>query len=213
MDLEGIDYIDISPEIHPGTGVYPGDVPFQRDVSFDVSQGDHMTLSSIKTTLHIGAHTDAPNHYSKSDEGISVRPLSYYMGPCQVIDMSRVASPGGLIVSQDLLNVSIETSRVLFKTQSFNHNSWNNDFCGLSEGLVKELANQGVRLVGIDTPSLDPVDSKDLKAHTVIAENNMGILEGIDLTLVDEGKYQLLALPLKIKDADASPVRAVLLPY
>jgi len=212
MDLEGIHYIDITPEIHPGIGVYPGDVPFQREVSYSTDKGDHMTLSSVKTTLHLGAHTDAPNHYMKGGEGISERPLDYYMGPCQVIDVSSVASPSGLIVSQDLNRIEIETTRILFKTMSFNHNSWNNDFCALSEGLIKELVKQGVKLVGIDTPSIDLVDSKDLKAHSVVAENNMGILEGIDLTFADEGRYQLVSLPLKIKDADASPVRAILLP-
>ena len=212
MDLEGIHYIDITPEIHPGIGVFPGDVPFHREVSYDVENGDHMTLSHIKTTLHLGAHTDAPNHYMKGGEGISERPLDYYMGPCQVIDVSSIASPGGLIVSQDLNRIKIETTRVLFKTMSFNHNSWNNDFCALSEGLVKELVNQGVKLVGIDTPSIDLVDSKELKAHSVVAENNMGILEGVDLSYADEGRYQLISLPLKIKGADASPVRAVLLP-
>ena len=212
MDLEGIQHIDITPEIHQGIGVYPGDVPFQRELSYSTDNGDHMTLSSIKTTLHLGAHTDAPNHYVKGGEGISERPLDYYIGPCQVIDVSSVASPSGLIVSQDLNRIEIETTRILFKTMSFNHNSWNNDFCALSEGLIKELVKQGVKLVGIDTPSIDLIDSKDLKAHNVVAKNNMGILEGIDLTYADEGRYQLVALPLKIKDADASPVRAILLP-
>ena len=212
MDLEGVNYIDITPEIHTGMGVFPGDVPFQRKISHNVQTGDHMTLSHIKTTLHLGAHTDAPNHYMKGGEGISERPLDYYMGPCQVIDLSGVASCGGLVVSQDINRVKIETTRILFKTMSFNHNHWNDDFCALSEGLLKELVKQGVKLVGIDTPSIDLVNSKDLKAHSVVAENNMAILEGIDLTCVDEGRYQLVSLPLKIKDADASPVRAILLP-
>jgi len=212
MDLEGVTYIDITPEISTDLDVFPGDTPFKRNVSFDMEKGDHLTLSSIESTLHLGAHTDAPNHYQKGGEGISVRSLDYYMGPCQVIDVSNIATFGGKIVSQDIKDIQINTSRVLFKTSSFQHNNWNNDFCALSEGLIKELAKQGVKLIGIDTPSIDLMESKDLKAHAAVSENNMAVLEGIDLNHVSEGEYQLISLPLKIKDADASPVRAILIP-
>lgn len=213
MDLEGIHYIDISPEISSSLSVFPGDRKFQRDVSYDMMKGDHMTLSSIETTLHIGAHTDGPCHYQKGGEGIGERSLDYYMGPCQVIDLSRVVVKGGKVVSEDFNNFSIETSRILIKTDSHNHNAWDSNFVSLSTSLIKYLIKSGVKLVGIDTPSIDAADAKDLECHALIAENNMAILEGIDLSYVDQGKYQLLALPLKIKNGDASPVRAVLLPH
>lgn len=213
FDLEGVNYIDISPEISPSSAVYPGDVKFSRNVSHDVESGDHMTLSSMETTLHIGAHTDGPCHYQKSGEGIGVRSLDYYMGPCQVIDLSRVVIRGGKVVSEDFTKFSIETSRVLIKTDSFDHNRWSDDFVSISNPALKYLAQNGVKLVGIDTPSIDAADSKDLEGHHTIAENNMAILEGIDLSQVQEGKYQLIALPLKIKNGDASPVRAVLIPH
>jgi arylformamidase len=213
MDLEGVQYIDISPEISSSLSVYPGDKKFQRDVSYDMMKGDHMTLSSIETTLHIGAHTDGPCHYQKGGEGIGQRSLDYYMGPCQVIDLSNVVVKGSKVVSEDFKGFQIETSRILIKTDSHNHNAWDPNFVSLSKSLIKYLIKSGVKLIGIDTPSIDAADSKDLECHTLIAENNMAILEGIDLAYVDQGKYQLIALPLKIKNGDASPVRAVLLPY
>jgi len=213
FDLEGVNYIDISPEINSSIAVYPGDVEFKRDVSFDTHQGNHMTLSSIESTLHLGAHTDAPIHYSKSDEGIDKRSLDYYIGPCQVIDVSQKVGPGGMIVADDIYNFQIETSRILFKTDSFNHHSWSDNFVYFSPLLIKALVDKGVKLVGIDTPSVDKSDSKTLDAHQAIYNNNMSILEGIDLRDVKEGKYQLIALPLKIKDGDASPVRAILIPH
>ena len=80
----------------------------------------------------------------------------------------------------------------------------------LSPALVEELARQGVVLIGIDTPSVDPATSKELPSHQAIYRHDIAILEGVVLTSVNEGDYELIALPLKIKGADASPVRAIL---
>jgi arylformamidase len=101
---------------------------------------------------------------------------------------------------------------VLFKTRSFpNPDRWTSDFASLSPELIEKLAGQGVRLVGIDTPSIDPAEDKALESHQAVLRNDMAILEGIVLDDVAEGEYQLVALPLRIAGADASPVRAVLL--
>ena len=109
-------------------------------------------------------------------------------------------------------NIEIKATRILFKTNSFNDpNTWHNHFNALSVELVKYLAEKDVKLIGIDSPSVDLADDKELQAHHEIAKNDMAILEGIILTDVEDGLYDLIALPLKIKDADASPVRAVLL--
>lgn len=213
MDLEGVNYIDISPEISSALSVFPGDVKFRRNIAYDMVKGDHMTLSSIESTLHIGAHADGPCHYQKGGEGIGERSLDYYMGSCQVIDVSRLVRRGGTVLADDFKKFNIETSRILIKTDSCRHDTWSSDFVSLSTGLMKYLVKSGVKLVGIDTPSIDAVDSRDLDCHQLVAENNMAILEGLDLAYVDEGKYQLIALPLKIKNGDASPVRAVLLPH
>ncbi len=204
-------YYDISPLIEGKTPVFPGDKEFERVVSMDFAKGDHLGLSSISTTVHIGAHTDAPNHYHKDGEAIHQRDLSYYMGPCQVVDVRSVGARR--ITPEDIKGVTIQAPRVLFKSHSFVHDKpFQTAFTSLSSELIDALAKDGVRLVGIDTPSVDPSDSKDLPSHAALYRNDLAVLEGIDLNEVPAGLYTLLALPLKLRDADASPVRAVLLP-
>lgn len=201
--------IDISPLISSEIAVWPGDVPFSRKILLNTDEGHHLTLSSIETSVHLGAHTDGPNHYINGGQDISQRSLSYYFGPAQVITCSTKRSER--IHWQDLATHKIEAPRVLLKTNSFpNPNHFNEDFCSLSEELVDKLAERHAVLVGIDTPSVDPFNSKQLEAHHRIAKHNMAVLEGIILSHVQDGNYQLVALPLKIAGADASPVRAVL---
>ena len=199
--------IDISPEISEEIAVWPGDTPYQREILMDVSCGDSFGLSRITSTLHLGAHTDAPNHYG-TGEGISQRSLNYYFGPCQVVSVS--ISRGKSVIPSQL--PEIRAPRVLFKTGSFpNPKNWNNDFCSLCPDLIDFLARKNVLLVGIDTPSIDPFESKTLETHRRVKEHNMAVLEGVVLDKVKEGIYTLSALPLKLKEADASPVRAVLI--
>ena len=203
--------IDISPTLSKEIATWPGDTAFERQVTMDTDQGDHLGLSKLTTTLHVGAHTDAPNHYVAGGKGIDQRSLHYYYGPAQVLSVQT--KKGQRVQLQDLPTQEILAPRVLLKTGSFpDPNAWNNDFCSLSEELVTWLADKHVLLVGIDTPSIDPFESKALEAHHKVAQYNMAILEGIVLDGVEDGLYQLCALPLKIKDGDASPVRAVLIP-
>ena len=200
--------IDISPVISEKLAVFPGDVEFERSITMNFDKGHHLGLSSIKGTVHLGAHTDAPNHYHKDGSGIEKRDLNLYYGQCQVI---KVSLPRGeRIMPSHIKNISAQ--RVLFKTGSFpDPNNWNEDFNSLSPELIEHLADNGVRLVGIDTPSVDPATDKSLSSHLKIYEKDMAILEGIVLEHVTEGNYKLIALPLPIKDCDASPVRAVLI--
>lgn len=203
--------IDISPLITPQIPVFPGDTPFKRDILMDYPKGDHMALSSISTTVHLGSHTDAPYHYHEQGRTIEQQELTRYLGPAQVIDATHIAD--GAIQLSDLPSPTITCDKVLFKTNSFPHEGpWQNEFASLSPGLIVWLAEQGVKTVGIDTPSVDPATSKDLPGHHTIFEQDMTILEGLDLRQVDCSlSYQLIALPLKIAGGDASPVRAVLL--
>ena len=200
---------DISPEISEEIAVWPGDTAYQREILMDRDQGDSLGLSKITTTLHLGSHTDAPNHYGVRAPGISQRSLNYYLGSCQVLSASTTR--GQSVEIKDLSSQQIKAPRVLFKTNSFpDPKNWNKDFCSLSPELIQFLAEKNVLLVGIDTPSIDPFESKELKAHQKVHEFNMAILEGIVLEEIPDGLYTLIALPLKLKGADASPVRAVL---
>lgn len=204
------DYYDISPLISQRTDVFPGDKSFKRNIELSFADNNHIELSSIQTTLHIGAHADAPNHYHSEGEAIHERPLFYYYGKAQVIHLS--IEPGELITKNHLGKTPITAPRVLFFTNSFpDPENWNSNFCAFSAGFIDELAQYSVRLIGIDTPSIDPENSKTLDAHKAVYKNNMAILEGLVLTEVPEGIYHLVALPLKLENCDASPVRAILI--
>jgi arylformamidase len=207
--LDGRIYYDISPEISPSLAVFPGDTPFERKISVNFEGGANYLASSIHGTVHLGAHVDAPNHYSQKGSGIHLSSLDPYLGECQVITVNLPR--GERIMSSDL-KFPVESKRVLFRTRSFpDPNQWNGDFNSLSSELVTKLARDGVSLVGIDTPSIDLTDDQVLESHRAVEENRMSILEGIVLDHVPDGVYTLIALPLRIRDADASPVRAILI--
>jgi arylformamidase len=198
---------DISPLLSSRLHVWPGDTPLSRETQLDLARGDALTLSTLHATVHLGAHADAPSHYGLGAAAIHERPLDLYLGVCQVIEI-RV--PRGTIITPTLLD-RITAPRVLFATHTFlNPEQFNEDFAALSPELVTALHHQGVRLVGIDTPSVDPFSSTELPAHKKFLEYDMAILEGLVLDNVTAGNYELIALPLKLDGFDASPVRAAL---
>lgn len=202
------DLIDISPLISPRIGVWPGDTPFSQSYLCRIEEGSNIDLSAVTTTMHLGAHADAPSHYAKHGVGIDERPLSLYYGLCQVI---HVQVSRGMRIMPDDVCAEIVAPRVLFRTGSFpDPDHFTTDFCSLSPELVHFLADKGVVLVGIDTPSVDPCTSKELESHQAIAMRDLAILEGIVLQNVQAGVYRLMAFPLRIEGADATPVRAVL---
>ncbi len=195
---------DISPPITPLLKVFPGDTPPSREVLLDMSRGDPLTLSTWKSTVHVGAHADAPSHYGLDGRTIDQQPLELYCGPCRVIHVE------GRLVTQEMVP-DVDTERLLIATGSYpDPTHWNDDFAALSPELVDHLADHGVRLVGVDTPSVDPADSKDLPAHHRFLANDIAIIEGLVLADVPAGIYELIALPLNLAGFDASPVRAIL---
>jgi arylformamidase len=178
-------------------------------MNLDMHAGANLTLSDIRTTLHVGAHTDAPNHYVADGADIASVDLDVFVGRCNVIEVA--VNRGERIMPSHIDGKRIDAPRVLFRTNTFpDPRSWNDDFAGLSPELIEALHARGVVLVGIDTPSVDPFQSKALEAHNALARCGMANLEGVVLTNAGEGDYELIALPLRIKGGDASPVRAVL---
>jgi arylformamidase len=198
---------DISPPLSPRLAVWPGDTPPAREVLLDMRRGDDITLSTLRTTVHLGAHADAPSHYGTDAPTIDARDLDYYLGPCQVI---RVVGRG-TCVTPDAIRSPITVPRILLDTGTHpDPELFSEDFAALAPELVTWLYQNGVRLVGIDTPSVDPFSSKNLPAHKMFLKHDMAILEGLVLKDVPEGVYELIALPLRLVGFDASPVRAVL---
>jgi len=201
---------DITPLISSRLRVWPGDTPLSREVLLDKKRGANVTLSSIHSPVHLGAHADAPSHYGVGPPSIEKRSLDFYIGPCQVI---RLAVPQATPIRPDLLVTPIQSERLLFATGTFpDPEKFNEDFAAFSPELIDHLHRRNVRLVGIDTPSVDLFHSKDLPAHLACLRHDIAILEGIRLEGVPEGLYELIALPLRLEGFDASPVRAVLRP-
>ena len=199
---------DISPPIDPALKVWPGDTPPSREVLLDMKKGANLTLSSLHATVHLGAHADAPSHYGADAPAIDRRSLDLYLGPCQVM---RVAVGRAERILPAALTGPPLAARILFATGTFpDPTEFNEDFAALSPVLVDHLRAAGVRLVGLDTPSVDPFASKDLPAHKACLRHDMGILEGVVLDGVPEGLYELIALPLRLVGYDGSPVRAIL---
>lgn len=199
---------DITPPITPKLAVWPGDTTLSREVLCDMARGDNITLSTLRATVHLGAHADGPNHYGKDAPAINERSLDYYLGPCQVI---RVDVARATRIIPSMVRAELTAPRVLFATGTYpDPQNWNGDFAALSVELIDFLHERGVITVGIDTPSVDLFESKDLPAHKAILRHNMSILEGLVLKDVPEGMYELIALPLPLVGFDASPVRAVL---
>jgi arylformamidase len=219
---------DITPPITPKLAVWPGDTPASREVLCDIARDDNITLSTLRATVHLGAHADGPNHYGKDAPAIDERSLDYYLGPCQVIrvdvaratrialemlpdEIRQLPAVGGSDLTSRAERPIHLPSRVLFATGTYpDPQNWNADFAALSVELIDLLHDRGVITVGIDTPSVDLFESKDLPAHKAILRHNMAILEGLVLKDVPEGMYELIALPLPLAGFDASPVRAIL---
>lgn len=185
---------------------------FSHEVAMSFAQGHHLELSSIRTSTHIGAHADAPRHYEGGAATIEERSLDFYIGPCQVIT-PRAKLFNHRLVPDDIKRVEIKAPRVLFSTGTFpDPEQWRDDFCALSPELIDYLVSKKVKLVGIDTPSVDLANDKEMLSHKKIAEHDLAILEGLVLLGVPDGVYQLIALPLRLVGVESSPVRAILLP-
>ena len=199
---------DITPAVTASLAVWPGDTPPTREVLADLKRGDTITLSTLHATVHLGAHADAPSHYGADAAAIDARSLDPYLGPCRVV---RIAAARGTRIPPSAIPGDFRGERVLIATGTYpDPTSFNEDFAALEPATVDLLHDRGARLVGIDTPSVDLFASKDLAAHRRFLAHDMAILEGIVLSGVPEGEYELIALPLKLTGFDASPVRAIL---
>jgi arylformamidase len=199
---------DISPSVAPGFPVFPGDTAFATRWTWVLGPGCPVNVSEVTLSPHTGAHTDAPLHYDVAGASIGEVALDAYLGPCRVlhaIGVRPLVEPAHLMHRLDGA-----PSRVLIRTYRSAPSTWDSQFTAIAPATLEVLHDRGVRLIGIDTPSLDPEQSKSLDSHQVVRRHRMAILEGIVLDQVDEGDYELIALPLRWQGLDASPVRAIL---
>ncbi|MDM0036327.1 arylformamidase [Variovorax sp. J22P271] len=200
---------DISPPVHEGAPVFPGDTPYRQRWAATISPGCPVNVSEISLSPHVGAHADAPLHYDPAGAPIGELDLAPFLGPCRVI---HAIERGPLIEWAHIAHaVDALPPRVLVRTyRRAPVERWDGALAAYAPATIERLAALGVTLVGIDTASIDPADSKTLDSHQVIRRLGLRVLENLVLDEVPEGDYELIALPLKLVSADASPVRAVL---
>jgi arylformamidase len=199
---------DISPSISSESPAFPGDTTYQQRWAAQIGPGCPVNLCAITLSPHLGAHADAPLHYGRDAAAIGAVDLDPFLGRCRVIHAigaGRLVEPGHLEHRQSDL-----PPRVLVRTCEKAPREWVPDFTAFAPDTIAWLSAKGVRLVGIDSASVDPADSKTLDSHQQLLARDMRVLENLVLDEVPEGDYELIALPLKLTTACASPVRAVL---
>ena len=201
--------IDISQPLSPGMAGFPGDSAYEENWTFRLGPSCPVNVSRVAFSVHCGTHADAPLHYDRSGAAVAAMRLEPFLGPCRVID----ARGDGPLCTPDNIAQSLAGAppRILLRlADHWDPKVWPSGFRALAEETIDLLATNNVMLVGIDTPSIDPETSKSLGAHHAARRADMRILENLVLKNVEPGDYELIALPLKFENLDASPVRAVL---
>ena len=202
---------DISPPVDEQAAVFPGDTPYSQRLHFSLTPDCPVNVNSITLSPHTGAHADAPMHYANGASSAGELDLEPFLGCCRVIDCTAC---GPLVLPQHIAH-ALENlpQRVLLRTNRVASQSWQS-FSALAPETLALLATKNVAnpllLIGIDTPSVDPGNSQTLPCHHELLARNLRVLENLVLDDVPEGDYELIALPLKLMRADASPVRAIL---
>lgn len=198
---------DISPSVDENAAVFPGDTAYSQTLHFSLAPGCPVNVNSITLSPHTGAHADAPLHYANGAASAGELDLAPYLGPCRVIhclDCGPLVLPEHVAHALDGL-----PPRVLLRTSRSASQAWD-AFTAIAPETLALLAGKNICLIGIDTPSVDPSTSQDLPSHHQLLAHGLRVLENLVLDEVAEGDYELIALPLKLTRADASPVRAVL---
>ncbi len=200
---------DISPPVHASAPVFPGDTAYTQTWVATIGPGCPVNVSAITLSPHVGAHADAPLHYDANGAAIGEVSLDAFLGPCRVI---HAIGCGPLVKPEHIAHALQDLpQRVLLRVYEHQpQDAFDNDLPAFAPETVEQLADLGVLLIGIDSASIDPANSKTLDSHQTIRRRGLRVLENLLLDDVPEGDYELIALPLKLTTADASPVRAIL---
>jgi len=200
---------DISIPLSAGIPEWPGDTPFTCGWAGTIANGSSVNVSTITSSPHVGTHADAPLHVRDGWPGSHELPLEAFYGPAIVIDISDESGELSFEVIEPLISAGIE--RLLLKTgRTIAAGSFPDDWPAVSESCARSLLGRGLRLLGVDAPSVDARESKSLPVHKMLFSDNACILENLDLRRTPPGVYELMAFPLKVMSLDAAPVRAIL---
>lgn len=206
----GMTIYDVSRPISPETAVWPGDRPFERTWTERIREGATVNLSAITLSPHTGTHADAPYHVDDAGRPTDALPLEAYLGPATVVELRGVdALTEDHLADLDLS--AIERLLIRTATSDLDAETWPARFLTLTADVAERFGEEGVRLVGVDSPSVDPQESQTLDAHKTLARHGVVHLENLWLRDVPPGDYWLSALPLRLEGLDAAPVRAVLM--
>jgi arylformamidase len=206
--------IDVTRRLTPGHPTWSGDPPFELRQVSSIAEGDSVNVLRLETSTHVGTHLDAPWHYDDGGDRLDGVPLDVLIGPCLVVEAPGSGPVGAADVVAAVRRAVRDEAppqRLLLRTGESDHwERFPDPFRPLTVELVDALADLGVRLVGTDAPSVDAADSKELPVHAAFARRGVFIVEGLALAAVRPGAFELICLPLRLGDADASPVRALL---
>ncbi|CDQ42035.1 MULTISPECIES: arylformamidase [Virgibacillus] len=205
------DWIDISQPLTNNIANWPGDTPFSYSLTASIKETTSVNIGQITTSLHIGTHIDAPYHFDANGSTVEQLDINHYVGDAVVFDVSHVDKITDNVLNQ--LTWPANIKRVLLRTSLPNiPTRFPENIPRLDPSIAAFLQEKEVTLLGVDIPSVDPPESKDLRTHHTLHKHGIHILENITLDQVSPGIYELIALPLPIQGADGSPVRAVLRP-
>lgn len=200
--------IDITHPLSNRLAPWPGDTPFEFSLVARLRDGASCNVGKLACSIHTGTHLDAPFHYD--DRGATIDALSpeIFIGPARVfLAQQREVISREVFAGLD----GRATPRVLLRTNACDDKSvFPSHIPTLAPDVPAWLGEQGVRLLGVDLPSVDQVDSKSLPLHHALGVAKIAILENLDLRAVSPGIYELIALPLSLTGADGAPVRAIL---
>ena len=202
--------IDISVVVSEATPAWPGDTPYSCRWTWEMARGDSVNVSCLTGSPHVGTHADAPFHVDSRWPAADLLPLDSFTGPATVLDVSGHDGPV-TIASLGMPAGRVAGGRLLLRTgRCIADGPFPGHWPSLAEDTVRELLAGGLRLLGVDAPSVDDRDSKALAVHRALFEGGACVLENLDLRDVTPGDYELIAFPLRIAGLDAAPVRAVL---
>lgn len=200
---------DVSWPLRTGTPVWPGDAECGFRWTMLRSEGETVNVAELRMSAHTGTHADGPYHVTDDGARIGAAPLEAYLGPALLVEVGAGERIDAARVERVLARGPVE--RVLFRTGCWTDpDTFPTEFPAPEPDAARALVRAGVKLVGTDAPSVDPFRSRELETHRVLGDAGVAILENLLLAGVPAGEYELVALPLRLVEADASPVRAVL---
>lgn len=203
-------FYDISITLNENVPVYLGDPVFEKTPIKIGGKNSRVNLNQLNIGTHTGTHVDAPTHLFSDKKSITDISLEAFLGPCYVIEVNSF-----ILIEEILTKIPLDSERILFKANSQLplSKNWLDDYQGMPSSFAQKLLENRVKkplLIGIDALSIEERGKKELETHKILLENEIVILEGLNLSMIESGFYYLYALPLKLQGLDGSPVRAVL---